>query len=352
MAQLSLSRTIQVLLFFFLLFGGMYIAKPFIVPVTFGLLLAMLLLPISKRMEKRGMNRALATLICLLLMAGLILGIGAILSWQVSGIAQDFSNIQDRVLKLLDNAELYVSNTIGIAPQEQEAMLRKQQEKIAGSAGSSILTVAGTVTSFLGSLLLTIVYIFLFMYYRNHLKTFVLKIVSSTQRKKAEDMMQNCSKVAENYLSGLGLMIISLWIMYGIGFSIVGVKHAIFFAILCGILEVVPYIGNITGTSLTVLMAVTQGGSTGMVIGVLITYGLVQTFQTYILEPLVVGARVNINPLFTILAIIVGEMVWGVAGMILAIPLMGIVKIILDNIEPLEPFGFLIGAPKTEKKKK
>jgi predicted PurR-regulated permease PerM len=137
--------------------------------------------------------------------------------------------------------------------------------------------------------------------------------------------------------------------MYGIGFSIAGVKNAFFFAILCGLLEIIPFVGNLAGTALTVLMALTQGGGGNIVIGVLITYALVQFIQTYILEPLVVGAEVNINPLFTIIAIVLGELIWGVPGMVLAIPLTGIFKIICDNVESLKPYGFLIGK---EKKKK
>jgi predicted PurR-regulated permease PerM len=111
----------------------------------------------------------------------------------------------------------------------------------------------------------------------------------------------------------------------------------------------VPFVGNLTGNLLAVLMVVVQGGGTGMIFGVLITYATVQFFQTYILEPLVVGAEVNINPLFTIIVLVAGELVWGIPGMVLAIPLLGIVKIICDHIEPLKPYGFLIGQ---EKKKK
>jgi predicted PurR-regulated permease PerM len=137
--------------------------------------------------------------------------------------------------------------------------------------------------------------------------------------------------------------------MYGIGFSIAGVKNALFFAVLCGILELVPFAGNITGTSITVLMALAQSSDSRVVIGVIITYGCVQLIQTYLLEPLVVGDRLNINPLFTILIIVVGEAVWGIAGMILAVPLLGIFKIVCDNTGPLKDLGFLIGPPKEKK---
>ena len=139
-------------------------------------------------------------------------------------------------------------------------------------------------------------------------------------------------------------MILGLWIMYGIGFSIVGVKNAIFFAILCGILEIVPFVGNITGTSLALLGAVAQGGDSSMILGVVAVYFIVQFIQTYFLETLVVGENVSINPLFTIMGLVVGEMIWGIAGMILAIPLLGITKIICDHVPELKPYGFLIGS--------
>ena len=139
--------------------------------------------------------------------------------------------------------------------------------------------------------------------------------------------------------------------MYGIAFSIVGVKNAIFFAIICGLLEIVPFVGNLIGNTLTILVSVAQGGDMNLVIGILITYGLVQFLQTYILEPLVVGAEVDINPVATIAGLVAGELLWGIPGMVLAIPILGITKIICDNIEPLKPYGYLIGEERKRKKR-
>jgi predicted PurR-regulated permease PerM len=182
------------------------------------------------------------------------------------------------------------------------------------------------------------------------LKLFILKVVPIERKERTEKVIHDSTQVAYRYLSGLAMMIVMLWILYGIGFSIVGVKNALFFAVLCGLLEIVPFVGNLTGTTITVLMAITQqGGGGNMVIGVIVTYAIVQFVQSYIIEPLVVGAEVNINPLFTIVALVVGEMLWGIAGLVLAIPLLGMFKIVCDNIAPLKPYGFLIGG---ERKKK
>jgi predicted PurR-regulated permease PerM len=157
--------------------------------------------------------------------------------------------------------------------------------------------------------------------------------------------------VAQQYLVGLSQMIVGLWIMYGIGFSIIGVKHALFFAVLCGVLEIVPFLGNLVGNILTILMAISQGGDTTMIISILATYGLIQFIQSYILEPLVVGAEVNINPMFTILGLVAGELLWGIPGLVLAIPLLGIVKIIGDHVVALKPYSDLIGEEKKEHNK-
>jgi predicted PurR-regulated permease PerM len=205
-----------------------------------------------------------------------------------------------------------------------------------------------SVGGILGNSLLVLVYIFLFLYFRDRLKNFILKIADARGKNEARQTMEQSRKVAQKYLSGLAMMIVCLWILYGIGFSIVGVKNALFFAILCGLLEIVPFVGNITGTLLTCLMVMAQGGSPGMLIGVLCIYGFVQTFQSYVLEPLVVGSNVNINPLFTILIIVFGEFIWGIPGMILAIPLLGIVKIVCDHVPELEPVGYLMGQDKKE----
>ena len=202
----------------------------------------------------------------------------------------------------------------------------------------------GTFSILINALLVT-VYMFLFLYYRSHIKNFILKLTDRSDKELADEIVHKSGQVAQKYLSGLGAMIFILWIMYGIGFSIIGVENAIFFAVLCGILEIIPFVGNLTGTSLTVLLVVVQGGDTKMIIWVLVTYFVVQFIQTYILEPLVVGDQVSINPLFTIMSIVVGEMVWGISGMILAIPLIGIFKIICDHVPSLQPYGFLIGPP-------
>lgn len=343
-----LNKAIQVLFFFFLVFAGAYFTKPFLAPLSIALLLAMLFLPLSQKIENRGVSRGVAAFLCVFLLAIVIAGLLALLSTQIASLSEDLPKMKQSISNSVNQLKEYISNTMGVSKQQQQQMLEQQKNAGGGQSGKVITTILNSLSGLLVNTILVFVYIFLLLFFRNHLKNFILKLVPDENKDKTNLIISTSSTIATKYLSGLGTMIVILWVMYGIGFSIVGVKSAVFFAILCGLLEIVPFVGNVTGTSITIIMAITQGGGSGMVLGIVITYALVQFIQTYILEPLVVGSEVNINPLFTIIVIVVGEMVWGVAGMIVAIPMLGMIKVVCDNIDALKPYGFLIGSEKKE----
>lgn len=344
----SLQRPVYVLFFLFLVIAGIYFAKPFLVPLCFGGLLSMLFLPASRWLQKKGFNKGLAILTCVLVFVAILTGIVWLITWQVTDLTSDLGNIEQKLTKMISDFKESINKKFGISAKKQDELLKSSQEKSGGMA-TYVSSIGSGMMSFLVDFILVLVYIFLFMYYRGHIKKFILQLIPAKEKRNTEEIISGIQKVSQQYLAGLGLMIVGLWIMYSIGFSIAGVQFAVFFAILCGLLEIVPFVGNLAGNLLTVLMVVIQGGGTNMIIGVLVTYAIVQFLQTYVLEPLVVGAEVNINPLFTIIVLVAGELVWGIPGMVLAIPLLGIVKIICDHIEPLKPYGFLIGQ---EKKKK
>lgn len=339
------------LLLLVLVIAILYVGKPFLVPIALAGVLATLFVGIAKRLEDRGLNRALSSLIGVLLIVLAFATIIALLVWRLSDFSENLTGMQERVLALFEKLKAWMDQTLGISSDQQAALVDKAEQSIGSSGGSStILSFASGTMSILVDSLLVLVYTFLFLLYRSRLKNFILKLVDNTKKNQTEKIINKSADVSKNYLAGLALMIVMLWILYGIGFSVVGVKNALFFAILCGVLEIVPFVGNITGTSLTVLATVAQGGGSDKIIGVLVVYLVVQFVQTYILEPLVVGDQVNINPLFTIIALVLGELIWGIGGMVLAIPLLGIIKIICDNVPALQPFGYLIGTDRKKKK--
>ncbi|MBS7565980.1 AI-2E family transporter [Mucilaginibacter sp. Bleaf8] len=347
----QLSYTLRLLALFSLSIALLYVAAPILIPLTFGAVLAMLLIPVSRWLESKGLNRGISSFLSLFSFLLLVAALVMLLQWQIGDLVKDFSKIESQLRELLGQVKDYVYEKFGVSSRQQQKILSEQQsggmEKAAGVAFS-------TLTSFFSLVVdtvLVLVYVFLFIYFRSHFKTFILRLVSVENRTNTEKIIFKSSRVTQQYLTGLAAMIVMLWIMYGIGFTIVGIKNALFFAILCGILEIIPFAGNITGTTITVLIAFAQGGSGTMVLGVLITYAIVQFTQTYLLEPLIVGNQVNINPLFTILIIVVGEALWGISGMVLAIPLLGMFKVICDHVEPLKPYGYLIGTQNAKEDK-
>ncbi|WP_207427274.1 AI-2E family transporter [Pedobacter sp. SYSU D00535] len=339
-----MNRSVQILFLFFLFFGGLYFARAFLIPFTLAGIISMLLLPLSQKIESRGVSRPAAAFISLLVLISVVAGLIFLLGWQISGLAKDLDQMKQQISQFVDQIKAFLNYKLGISGQQQQKLLNPAT----GSTSGMSQVLAGLM-SFTVDFVLCIVYIFIFLYFRSHLKKFILKLVPDDEQEKTETIIRDSTSVAHKYLSGLAIMIVMLWILYGIGFSIVGIRNAGFFAVLCGMLEIVPFVGNLLGTGITVLMALSQGGGGGMAIGVFCTYLFVQFVQSYIIEPMVVGSEVNLNPLFTIVALVLGDAVWGVAGLVMAIPLLGIAKIICDNVDSLKPFGFLIGEEKGKK---
>lgn len=335
----KLQQSVYVLLFFTLGFAGLYFSAPFVIPVVLAAVLSMLFIRLCNYFESKGMSRAIAALVCMFIFVASIALILLLLSIQLSSLAENIDEMKNRLYNLFNNLRKWINDTVGIDAKQQKEII----DKSGGNTSEMLFSFASGMMNVAINAVLVLVYMYLFLLYRNHIKRFILKLVAQKEKEDTDEVVHKAGKVSQKYLSGLAAMIGMLWVMYGIGFSLVGVENAIFFAVLCGLLEIIPFVGNLTGTSITVLAVLAQGGGSDKIIFVLLTYFVVQFVQTYILEPLVVGEQVNINPLFTIMAIVLGEMVWGIPGMILAIPLLGMVKIICDSHPDLQPYGFLIG---------
>jgi predicted PurR-regulated permease PerM len=274
-----------------------------------------------------------------LLLLLIISGIIFLISWQITTLTQDLENIEDKIQTLWQQLSQYITQLFGLSGEQQQQALNQQ----AAEVGLSVARLNSILFSVFINFVLMLVYIFLFIYYRGRIRNFILQLVSKEDTANTNDAIESIQKISQQYVTGLGMMIVCLWIMYGIGFSLLGLKHALFFAVLCGLFEIVPFVGNLTGSALAVLMALIQGGGTPMIIGIVLTYGLIQFIQTYLLEPLIVGSEVNLNPLCTIAGLVLGELVWGIEGLVLAIPLLGLTKIICDHIPSLKPMGYLMG---------
>jgi predicted PurR-regulated permease PerM len=333
------STFLQKLSLVFLIILALYFAKDFLIPLCIGGILATLFLPFCNWMENKKMPKSLAVLFCFITLLLIIVSLFSLLGWKISELLNDLTVIKQKSIDIGNQMQHYIFNHLNISIEEQLSILKKEQP----SYSDIFQIIFGSIASIFASLILVLVYFIFLLYYRNHIKNFLLKLVSSSKREEMEQVIYNATCISQQYLLGLSKMIFLLWIMYGIGFGIIGVENAIFFAILCGLLEIVPYVGNITGTILTVLVAAIHGANPTLLGGIVIVYAIVQLIQGWLLEPLILGPQVKINPLFTIIVLVIGQLLWGIPGIILAIPLTAIFKIICDHIDDLKPYGFLIG---------
>lgn len=341
----------MVLFLFFLVFGGMYFASGFLIPLVFAGILAMLMTPLSAKLEAIGINKALSAFICIVTLVLFFVGVGFLLSTQVTSFAENLPQIEQQVNKQLNSIQSFVQETFGVSPERQQQVF---EDSSSGSGGISSMVV-GFFSSFTGMMatsLLVLVYMFLLLFYRSRFPKFIMKLVDKDEKEQARTIIEESSGVAQQYLVGRGILILILAVLYSIGFSIIGLDSAIFISLIGALLSIIPYVGNIIAFFLFILIGLTQGGGTTLYLYIFIIFSIVQFIESYILEPFVVGAEVDIHPYFTVVAIIVGELLWGVAGMILAIPMLAVVKIIFSHIESLEPYAFLIGDTRDKKESK
>jgi predicted PurR-regulated permease PerM len=309
----------------------LYFGKPVFMPLAIAGVLALVFMPFCRWMEKKGANPVAAAILCGIIFSLLITGVILFIIHYFRQMATDVSDLTQLIHHYNHTIRQYLHNLPPPLPEE------------AGEFSKIATPVMSIVLSLVINMILILIYMIMLLCIRGQIKLFILKLIKPEYRDETRDVITRSAKVVQRYLTGLFFVIGCLWVMYSIGFSLVGVHNALFFAVLCGLLEVVPFVGNITGSTLTSIMALSQGGGMGMVLGVLGTYALIQFIQFYIITPLVMREQVNIHPLFTIVILIAGELVWGIPGMILAIPALGIAKIVCDHVEALYPFGYLIG---------
>lgn len=219
----------------------------------------------------------------------------------------------------------------------------KDNSGISDGVKKQVGQAAVNIFGFLGNSVLIFVYLFFLLNYRRKIKLSILRFFDVDNRKQVKDVLEESVKLALNFLVGRFLLILSLAIIYTTGLLIAGVQGAILVGVIAALLSLIPFIGVMGGFVLAMAMALLGGAETWSLIVVCITYGLAQFIEGNILEPYVVGNKVNINPVVSIIVVVLGSAVWGVAGMILCIPIVGICKIVFDAVKKLEPLGYMLG---------
>jgi predicted PurR-regulated permease PerM len=245
--------------------------------------------------------------------------------------------------ELISGVQSWIENQFGVSPEQQIKALKEQTKNTISNAGSYLTGMLAGFVSVLAGFVLVLVFTFLFLLHREKYENFFVLLYRDEKREDAKLIIANIGKIAQQYLTGRAISIIILTIFYTVGLLIVGIKNAFLLAAAASIVTFIPYVGPIIGGMLPFFMAIISEDSFGPALGVIIVIALAQAFDNYFVEPYVVGGNVNVSPFFTIFILIVGGFLWGIAGVILFLPLLGMIKIIFDNVEGLYPYAYLIG---------
>lgn len=322
-----------------------YTLQSIIVPILFSIILSVLILPLAERLEKWGLGRAASSILTLIFFIILVCGIGYVLISQTINIGQDATDIVDKIrslgLRILD----WASDKFHMSKNEIIGRAETELSNSATSIGGYITGMINSIGNSLSFGILVPIMIFFFLYYRDFFKEFFCRVFSSSPREEIENLIAKIYDVLQNYLVGLVTVMGIIAILNTIGLMLLGIDYSWFFGILAALLTIFPYVGIFIGSIIPALFALATKDSAWYAAGVIIWFQLVQTLEGNFITPKIVGGKANLNPLVSLLSFFLGGMLFGISGMILALPLMAILKVIFDSIPETQAYGFLLSEP-------
>ena len=345
----------------FFLFQGLAYSKSFLAPLLTAMVLALLMVPVSQRIERWGGHPVLATSTSTIILLILAIGFASVFFFQAKSFADDWEQIQGRLQEnMIEITDYLVDRT----PLRQEQVdrynldmrrsLDMREDKMhpeakpaepesrspryaEGRAMNAIWAILGYLTNFL----IILVYAFLFIHFRRKFKNFILRLFPVESRKQAAYIVTRSAAVSRQYLAGKLLLMVFLAILYFIGLYLSGLEGALLISLIAAALSIIPVIGNLFGYFIAIAVSLLAEGGAGTLVGITITFAMAQFIDTYILQPIVLGDKLDVHPVFIIISVVLGYHVWGIIGMVLSIPLFGMITVVCRYVPALNPFGYL-----------
>ena len=351
MKEKSMPFLVKLVLVLLSIFGLGYLAKlgqTILAPLLFAFFFLFLFLPFANFLERKlKFNRTFSTITSVLVMILILIGISTFFVDQLSSFSDDWPSLEKQFQKTFDELQTWVYNTFNVKPSKQIKYINEGTGKVLSSSAAFIGGALLFFTSGLGFLFFSILFFFFILSYRKLLYNFIIEVFHDDHYEQLTEIISEIQNIIKQYITGLFFQIILVSFITSIVLSVMGVKYALLIGVLAGILNVIPYLGIFSATFIACLISFSTGGATQSLY-VLIAFVAIHAIDGNIILPLVVGSKVKINALFSFLAILIGERLWGISGMFLSIPFLAIVKIIFDKIKTLQPWGKLIGEEEKE----
>lgn len=338
----ALQRYVLVLLAVILTVVVLYFGGDIIILSIISALFSFMLLPMARGVERWGAPRWLGALLGTVVLVSVVLGVFFFLGWQLSRFGKDLPELQIAVKEKGLGVLAWIEARTSIDQREQVQWFNSHINELAEYGGKTLLSVFSSTGATLAFVVPIPIFVFLLLLLKDKFRIF-FKQVSQQSNGLVLDVMVRITKLSRKYLRGVLLVLVILGVLNSIGFLILGLKYAILLGFLAGFLNIIPYIGVLIGSLFPIIIALVTKDSMWYAVGALGICVFTQFLENNFITPKVVGSSVSINPLASILALLGFGMLWGVVGMVVAIPLTGMMKVVCDAIPGLQPFGYLLG---------
>jgi predicted PurR-regulated permease PerM len=328
------------------------LGQSILAPFFFAFLMAMLFLPIATFMERRlRFPRSISTMTSVMIMLVILTGLIYFFGSQLSSFSKDLPHLRMQFNTVFHNLQKWVSETFHVKIDEQLGYIDQGLNKLLSSSGVILGFTFGIFSTGLGFILFFILFFIFILNYRRVLNNFIVNVFNEKHKASVQEVVTEIRIMTKKYITGLCLQVLIVSILASIVLTVFGVKYAVLLAVLTGLLNVIPYLGIFISLLISCFIAFATG-TPSTCIYVIIGYIGVHIIDGNIVLPFVVGSKVKINALFSFIGIILGEHLWGIAGMFLCIPAIAIIKIIFERIDGLKPWGKLLGEEEKPHKKK
>jgi predicted PurR-regulated permease PerM len=321
----------------------MYIAKSIIIPVVFAIIIAIVLHPVVNFMVRIKINRVLAIILTMFLTFLVIAAFGAVLFSQANKFGESWPVLVEKFTSLLNQSIADAADYFNKDPQKIHDWLTKTQGEIINISTAAIGQTIVLLGNGLVILLLIPFYIFMILFYQPLLIEFIRRLSGTNYQSHVRQIVSQIKTVIQRYLVGLVIEAVLMAAMNTAALLILGIEYAFILGILAALLNVIPYIGGIIAVAMPMIVALVTKPSPWYAFYILAAYYIIQLIDNHYIVPYIVASKIKINALFSVIVVLAGNALWGIPGMFLSMPILAIIKLICDHIEPLKPWGFLLG---------
>jgi predicted PurR-regulated permease PerM len=322
---------------------GLHLGRAILLPFFFGVLLAILLLPVTRFLERMKLGRVLS--ISMAVIGGVVV-IGTLvyfLSTQIATFLADTPTLEKRFNQLLWTGQQWVKENLNIGMRAQKEYIDETTEQIKTDSPAIVGKTFVTLTGAVSYLVFLPIYAFLILYHKETIKRFLLEICKDGEEHKVVEVLQESQIISQQYITGLLIELCIVFVLNTVGFLILGIKYTIFLALLSALLNIVPYLGMLIANIFCALVTLISSSDPTDALWVCVVLGAVQIIDNNILMPLIVGNKVRLNAIAIIIGVLVSGAVAGIPGMFLAIPALAVLKLIFERVDHLKPWAILMG---------